>query len=883
MHVYDLRCEYKHNPIGTDIPRPRLSWKIHAGTARDESQTAYQVQVSAYKDFQTLWWDTDRVMSARSVHVEYEGPALSSRTRYYYRVRVWTEQKEVTEWSEAAYWETAFLYPKDYKAQWITASLGKEGQIEEPCAYVRKSIHLGTEIASARVYATARGLYRLYINGSPADAAVFAPGWTSYHHRLQYQTYDVTSLLASGENVLGVILGDGWYKGNLAFGGARNLYGQERGLWLQMHVTYQDGSEEIVVSDGTWTYNGGPLIRSEIYHGETYDARLEQTGWNQQGFDSQNWNAVTLAAQQEVDSLVAQENDPTRIIEYIQPVAVLHTPAGEAVLDMGQNMVGWVRFRVQAEAGTVIRLQHAEVLDREGNFYIGNLRAAKQMITYTCKGEGEEVYEPCFSFQGFRYVKVEGISLRDDEDRFLGCVIHTDMEKTGSFHCSNPLLNQLQHNIVWGQKGNFLDVPTDCPQRDERLGWTGDAQVFIRTAAFNYQVAPFFSKWLKDLAVDQAEDGGVPHVVPGIHSVGYNSSAWGDAAVICPWAIYENYGDVRVLEQQYPSMKAWVEYIRAQGEHEYLWDTGDHFGDWLALDAEEDSYTGATPKAYIATAFYAHSTHLLAKTARIIGEHEDAEAYEALHGKIVEAFQAEFITPEGDVAAPTQTAYLLALMFNLVKESHREAVARDLAAHIEAQGTHLTTGFVGTPYLCHVLTRYGYTDLAYRLVLQEEYPSWLYSVKKGATTIWEHWDGIKPDGTFWSEDMNSFNHYAYGAIGEWLYRVVGGIDTMETEPGYRRIRIQPHIGGGLSSAETRLQSMYGEIVSSWEKQDQEIKLMVTIPANTTASVILTLQHPDDVRVDGHLLCEGNGIRRIMRSQDSVEIELGSGTYHFAYS
>ncbi|MGG6311504.1 family 78 glycoside hydrolase catalytic domain [Paenibacillus macerans] len=883
--VSDLSVNYRKNPVGIDDFHPRLGWRIGAET-RGFVQSAYQVQVANDPDFGSeIVWDSEKVRSDRSVHIEYQGPALKSRTRYYFRVRVWDRQGNGSAWSQPGYWETAFLSAGEWQASWIAVPPRRDESNDEPCDYMRRDFTLPKNVVSARIYATALGLYRLYVNGVPADDTLFGPGWTSYNKRLQYQTYDVTSLLSAGENALGCMVGNGWYKGYLAWDRKKELFGKTRAALIQLHVTLSDGSEQVIVSDGNWRVSSGPLLMSELYHGETYDARLELDGWSSPGFADQDWAMAGMANPPE-SVRVAQENEPVRIIETIKPIAVITTPKGETVLDMGQNMVGWVRFTVCAEAGTVITLQHAEVLDRDGNFYTGNLRLAKQTITYICRGGREETFEPYLSFQGFRYVKVTGVPQERLLERFIGCVIHTDLEQTGRFRCSDELVNQLQHNILWGQKGNFLDIPTDCPQRDERLGWTGDAQVFIRTAAYNMNVVPFFEKWLKDLAADQEADGRVPHVIPDIPAAGYGSAAWGDASVICPWTLYQCYGDYRVLETQYPSMKAWVEYIRAQGESEFLWNTGFHYGDWLGLDAKENSCVGATPKDLIATAFYAYSAELLAQSAAVLGKNEDAEAYEALHGNIVRAFRQEFVTPNGRVASTTQTAYVLALMFDLLEEKDRPRTVGMLAEHIEENGVHPTTGFVGTPYLCLVLSRFGYTDLAYRLVLQKEYPSWLYTVIQGATTIWEHWDGIKQDGSFWSDDMNSFNHYAYGAIGDWLYRFAGGIDLLE--PGYKKLRIQPQIGGPFSWAEASLDSVYGTIKVAWRKRKDGSRnggaweLDVTIPANTTAEVVIPASGRDEIREDGKPLNEMDGLLGTEQTAQGCKLLVGSGSYSFTF-
>ncbi|WP_339286557.1 family 78 glycoside hydrolase catalytic domain [Paenibacillus sp. FSL E2-0201] len=880
FEVTNLKVNYRKNPLGIDDLHPRLSWWIST-EVRGFIQSAYQVQVANDPKFVSeLIWDSEKVESDSNVHIEYAGPDLQSRTRYYYRVRAWNDQGKVSEWSEPAYWETALLSVKEWQAKWITAPLSNQENGAEPCDYIRTEFSIPDNVVSARVYATSLGLYRLYINGIPADNTLFNPGWTSYNNRLQYQTYDVTSLIAAGGNALGCILGNGWYKGYLAWEGKKDIFGNARAVLIQLHVTLSDGSEHIIVSDEKWRTSTGPLLMSELYHGETYDARLEKEGWSSPGFEDLKWQKTILKDRPKA-TLVAQENEPTRVIETIKPIAIITTPKGEHVLDMGQNMVGWVRFMVHAEAGTIVTLEHAEVLDREGNFYIGNLRSAKQTVTYVCRGGEEETFEPYLSFQGFRYVKVTGIPQDQLLEQFIGCVIHTDLEQTGKFNCSDELLNQLQHNILWGQKGNFLDIPTDCPQRDERLGWTGDAQVFIRTAAFNMNVVPFFEKWLKDLAADQEEDGRVPHVIPDVPAAGYGSAAWGDAAVICPWTLYQCYGDIRVLKTQYPSMKAWVEYIRVQGEDEYLWNTGFHFGDWLGLDAKENSYVGATLKELIATAFYAYSTELLAKTATVIGKPEDALKYEALHEKIVLAFRQEFVTPNGRVASPTQTAYTLALMFDLLEEKDRHRTAKMLADHIEENGVHLTTGFVGTPYLCLVLSRFGYTDLAYQLVLQKEYPSWLYSVIQGATTIWEHWDGIKQDGSFWSDDMNSYNHYAYGAIGDWLYRTAGGIELLE--PGYKKIRIQPQIGDHLSWVDASLESVHGTIKVTWKKLNEaSVEMQVLIPSNTTAEVMIPTMKQENILESGIPIEQVIGLSSVEQMPEGQKLIIGSGNYQFTY-
>ncbi len=901
LAVEGLTCEYRTAPLGLDAASPRLSWMLRS-ERRDTLQTAYRLQVADGPErFESLLWDSGRVDSDQSVHVTYAGPGLQPRTRYAYRVKVWDNHGRESEWSATAWWETGLLQPTGWQAQWIAAGSGGDTvdaampAQDEPAHMLRKRVELRPGIRSARIYATAAGVYELYVNGSKVGDDLLAPGWTSYRHRLQYQTYDVTDALREGGNGIGILLGSGWYTGMLGWKDRTCLYGNRRAALLQLHVAYADGTEEVVTTDSTWrSSKAGPIRMSEIYAGEVYDARLELPGWSEADFYDSDWAAVDMLALAH-DRVVAQENWPVRVTETLRPAAVLHTPNGETVLDMGQNMVGRIRMTLDAEAGTAIRLRHAEVLDRDGNLYTGNLRKAKQVVTYIANGAAGAEYAPTFTFQGFRYVHVDGLpagmSDRELMDRFVGEVIHSDMPKTGSFECSHPLINRLQANIEWGQRGNFLDVPTDCPQRDERLGWTGDAQVFVRTAAFNYQVGPFFTKWLRDLKTDQRPDGSVPFVVPNVLDDNPDgesvtaSAAWGDAAVICPWTIYLSYGDKRLLAEQFESMKAWVGYIRRQGNNEWLWNTGFHFGDWLGLDAKENSYVGATPRDLIATAYYAHAARLVRDAAVVLGRAEDVRLYSELHARVTAEFRAEFVTARGRLAAPTQTAHVLALMFGLVEGDERVRIAHDLNELVKQNDWHLTTGFVGTPYLCFALSDNGYHDTAVKLLMQESYPSWLYSVAKGATTIWEHWDGIKPDGTFWSDDMNSFNHYAYGAIGEWMYRYVAGLDLDETsgEAGYKRIRIAPrYAGDSLSHARAALQSPYGPIVSGWRIDEGTVNVEVTVPANATAEIVLQEARLAELTESGGPALGAAGVLSAMEMDGAVVLSVGSGEYRFRY-
>jgi alpha-L-rhamnosidase len=774
------------------------------------------------------------------------------------------------------------LKPSDWKADWIEPNLKEDPNTSNPCPILRKDFELKAAVRSARAYVTSLGLYRMQLNGRVVGDQLFTPGWTAYRNRLQYQTYDITELLNTGTNCVGVILGDGWYRGRLLWGNQRNLYGKKLALLAQIEVVYQDGSRQVFTTDQTWKTSTGPILTSDIYNGQVYDARLEIDDWCKPGFDDAAWAPVTVANHSK-DILVAPAGPPVKSIEEIKPVNIFETPAGHTVVDMGQNMVGWVRLRVQGPAGTRIKLRHAEVLDAQRNFYTENLRGAEQTDEYILRGNGKEVFEPLFTFHGFRYVAVEGWPGQISLDDLTGVVIHSDITPTGTFECSDTMINQLQHNIRWGLKGNFLDVPTDCPQRDERLGWTGDTQVFARTACFNTDVAAFYTKWLADLTADQLPSGAVPHVVPNVISpTAVASAGWADAAVVVPWTVYLCYGDTRILARQYPSMKAWVDYMAKRAGDSYFWNTDFTFGDWLAFNTTRSDYPGATTdKDLICQAYFARSTDLLQRTAEILGNTADAKKYADMLRKIKEVFRNEFITPNGRLTSNTQTAYSLALAFDLIPSGLKATAAKRLADDVQ-RFEHITTGFLGTPLICHVLSDFGYLDQAYMLLNRKKYPSWLYPVTKGATTIWERWDGIKPDGTFQDKGMNSFNHYAYGAIGEWLYRVVAGIDIDHQNPGYKHIIIRPHPGGGLTYAKARLDSMYGQIESAWRLEGKVMTVDIEIPPNTTATVRLPSAKVTDVTEGGKQLSDVEAILQTSQDGDTAVIHIASGRYSFQY-
>ncbi|HET8631741.1 MAG TPA: family 78 glycoside hydrolase catalytic domain, partial [Thermomicrobiales bacterium] len=820
LGVTRLRCEYLVNPLGLDVARPRLSWELTA-RRRGQRQTAYRVLVAS--DPATLaedrgdLWDSGRVASDQSAHVVYDGPALASGQRAWWKVRAWDRDGVPADWSEPAWWEAGLLRPEDWAGQWIGLPLqdtppdeaapdGLDGLVPSP--YLRRVVRLPGAPRRARLYATARGVYELRLNGERVGDAVLAPGWTDYDRRIQYQIYDVTDLLRPGDNALGAILGPGWYAGHVGFGHRCRHYGARPQLLLQLHVELDGGATLVVASDGAWRGATGPIRYSDLLMGEHYDARRDLPGWDEPGFDAADWRPVDAQPRDAVP-LVAERAEPVRVTEESPARAVTAPAPGVAIADLGQNITGWVRLRVRGEAGTRVQLRFGEVLNPDGTLYTANLRAARATDTYVLRGGGDEIWEPRFTFHGFRYVEVTGYPGALAPDALTGRVVGSDTPLAGAFSCSSELVNQLQRNIDWGQRGNFLSIPTDCPQRDERLGWLGDAQVFVRTACCNRDVAAFFTKWLDDVADAQSAAGAYPDVAPRLVDAADGAPAWADAGVIVPWTLWQHYGDTRIIERHWGAMTRWLDYLR-RANPDLLWEArrNHDFGDWLSVEAD-------TPKDVIATAYFAHDARLMAQMARAIGRDAEAADYADLAARIAAAFNAAYVTADGRVKGETQTAYALALHFGLLPPNLRPLAAGHLVADIERRGRRLSTGFVGVGYLCPTLTAAGHLDVAYRLLLNEEFPSWGYSIRHGATTIWERWDGWTAERGFQDPGMNSFNHYALGAVGAWLYRAVAGIDTDPERPGYRHIVFHPRPGGGLTYARAELRSPYGPITSHW--------------------------------------------------------------------
>lgn len=876
-----LRCEYFENPLGLDEPRPRLLWWVN-DPRRGARQTAYQVL--AMNGDGSVLWDSGKVVSDRSVHVEYRGPALPSRQRVTWKVRTWLAGGRASAWSVSAHWEMGLLDRADWKGKWIGSNLAGGPRSQVPCPYLRREFSLGRRVASARLYVTALGLYECWLNGRRVGEDVLRPGWTDYRKRVPYQVYDVTKLLRPGDNALGAILGDGWYCGYLGWFG-RQHYGDRPKLLAQLEVRFADGTGAVVATDGSWKWNTGAILESDLYMGESHDARRERSGWDRAGYDERGWSPVVVF-EEPGPALVAQAAPPVRRIEELRPVAApVARPGSRWIYDLGQNMVGRVRLKLRGGAGKTVRLRHAEMLQANGDLYTENLRSARATDLYTFKTGGVETWEPKFTFHGFRYVELEGCPETPSRDAITGLVLHSATPPTGAFACSNPRVNQLQSNIRWGQKGNFLEVPTDCPQRDERLGWTGDAQVFVRTAAFNMDVAGFFTKWQQDLADAQSKPGEFPKVAPDVidQKKGDGGPAWADAGVICPWTMYLCYGDLRLLERHYDSLARFIANLEKSSRgliraHEDF--QGFHgFGDWLAID-EVTPGASPTPKSLIGTAYFARCAGRMARIAGFLGKPDDARRYARLEERVKAAFNREFVSPAGRIVGNTQTGYLLALGFDLLPVGKRRAALKQLVDDLRRRDWHLSTGFVGTPLLAPVLTRFGRADVAYCLLLQDTWPGWLYTVKQGATTMWERWNSWTKEKGFGPVDMNSFNHYAYGAIGEWLYATVAGLGLDPSRPGYKRLVIRPEPGGGLTWAKAELKSVHGPIRSSWKLARGKFVLELLVPANTTASVTLPSREPGRVTEGGKPLTRSKGIGRVRKTTKGVTFEVGAGVYVF---
>ena len=1057
LQVDKLRCEYKTDPIGIDVSQPRMSWLAVPSQAsqRGLKQSAYQIRVASSRQLldagQADLWDSGKVASDQTVHIAYAGKDLAAAQDCFWKVQVWDQAGQASEWSPAGRWTMGLLKPEDWQAHWIgfdaapasqdaqakllqqlltfqdgrwmwtggakpgnqpagpayfrkvieipagrkvtqatfliaaddaftlyinghdsgngsnwktPSGLDVTGRLQSgqnalgisvvnggttpspagllgrlvvlfeagaplvvpidetwrssrtlgerwkwadfddatwtpssaiakhgdqpwgelklgvvpilPAAYLRKAFSLDKPLRRAVLFASALGVYELQLNGKPLNNDVLSPGWTDYRKRVHYFGYDVTSRLKSGDNMLGAILGDGWYAGYLAFSGRRHYYGEKTRFLAHLRLEFTDGSSRVIGTDDSWQATYGPVREGDLLMGCVYDARLEQPGWSTTEAGGAGWQAATV--DQDVKANVeAHPGTPIRRIQELPAQKITEPMPGVYVFDVGQNMVGWVRLQAKGQKGQKVVVRHAEMLNPDGTLYTTNLRAAKAIDTYFLSGGAKRAYEPYFTFHGFQYVEVTGLDYKPDLADVTGIVVHSDLPRTGLFACSNPLVNKLVENTVWGQRGNFLDVPTDCPQRDERAGWTGDAQVFMKTACLNLDSPAFFTKWLTDLCQDsQRDDGGLGDVAPHINIVGFGNTGWADSGVVCNWQMLQLYGDTQVVARHYPALVRYMDYL-ARTSKDFTRGTG-AYGDWLRLAGPQHSEA-------IGTAYYFYSTRLMAELAGALGKAEDAQKYRAQAEQIKAAFVKNFLKADGRIADAKgetgQTFYALAFGLDLVPPERRAQVAQQFVAEIQKQDGHLATGFLGTPFVLFALERAGQVDLAYRLLLNDTYPSWLLQVKLGSTTMWERWDGWLPDKGFQDPGMNSFNHYWLGCVGQWLQCSVAGLDT--DGPGFARITIRPVLaaaGTGLNSARGSYDSIRGSIVSQWNRDENGLRLNVTIPANTMATIFVPAQDAASVREGGQAIQHATGVKFLRQEPGYAVFEVGSGQYAF---
>lgn len=776
-------------------------------------------------------------------------------------------------------WTTSTATSAEWKSAKVLGELGMDpwgvphiATAGGPAALLRKEFELARPVASARVYVTALGSYRLFVNGERIGKDLLTPDWTDYQKRVSYQTYDVTEAVKKGTNVIGAILGDGWYASGLGWKLQRWAFGPPPlRLIAQTHIQYEDGTSETIVTDDSWKWSQSPILRSELYAGETYDARLEQAGWSSPGFDDKSWKSVEVAPPAGEVRLWSQRSPTIQATEELRPVSVNEVAPGVFIYDMGQNMVGWVRLKAKGPEGTKVRMRFAEILKPDGHIYRDNLRRAEATDTYVLGGKGgEEIFEPHFTYHGFRYVELTGYPGRPDRDALTGVVVHTNAPRSGRFESDNPLANKIWLNTLWGQRGNFYSVPTDCPQRDERLGWMGDAQAFWRTACYNMDLGAFTTKWMEDVVEAQSEEGGFSDVSPRIVDMADGAPAWGDAGVIVPYTAWKQYGDRELLRSHWDAMAAWIKYIH-DANPDLLWKNrrNNDFGDWVPADSE-------TPKDLIATAYWAYDCRLMAEMAEALGKPEEARRYRELYDGIRTAFTKEFIKPDGVIGNGSQTSYVLAFYMGLVPDEMKEKAFKHLVDDIMvARKGHLSTGFLGTTYLMPVLSENGRNDIAVRLLLNEGYPSWGYMVGKGATTIWERWNGDTGDPA-----MNSYNHFCYGAVSEWLYRYLAGIDTDPETPGFKKALIRPRIDERFSRVRGEYDSLYGTITTEWRRRpDGAVELDVKIPANTSAFVYVPAGDPAGVTEGGKPAGEA-GVKFVRMEDGCAVFEAPAGQYSF---
>ncbi|MBI4326049.1 MAG: glycoside hydrolase family 78 protein [Chloroflexi bacterium] len=904
--VKGLRCEYLKDPLGIDVTKARLSWILQS-EQRGQKQTAYRVVVASSpgtiaKDQGDLW-DSGKVESDQTAQVEYAGKPLASRMRCYWKVRAWDKDGQPSAWSTPAVWTMGLLIPSDWEAKWIANSKPVVADASaQPATMVRKEFDLRGTVKRAAVSVTGLGLYELRINGQRVGDHLLAPEWTGYGNRIQYQTYDVTDLLRKGRNAVGAQLHGGWWKGLPVPAVVQPPTKESRFcLRMRLDVELADGSRQTIVTDPSWqATDDGPIRRAGIYFGETYDATREMPGWDQPGFAAVSWRPVQVLPHPnngEKAALVAQCNEPIRAVKELWPVKMTEPKPGVYVFDMGQNMVGWCRLKADAPAGTKITLRHAELLNNDGTLYMDNIRGAAQVNEYTWRG-GEAVLEPHFTYHGFRYVEVTGLPVRPAEDAILGRVFHSAAPDAGRFSCSNELINKIMHCVDWVQRGNMHGVPTDCPQRDERLGWMGDIQAFSQTAIFNRDMAGFFTKWVHDIRDSQFDDGRFPNIAPHpgeknwlAASKGEYGPGWSDAGVIIPWRVYQNYADRRMLQEHFESARRWIEFIHTNNP-DLIWRNkrGGDWGDWLNGDMV-GAWSGlklpgypegisAVPNELFATAFFALSTEIVAKMAKVLGRNDNAAKYDKLFEGIKAVFNKAYVSPDGRIQRNTQAGYALALHFNLLDESLRPKAVEHLLEAIRKYNDHPSTGIHATHRMMLALSENGRHDEACRLINLRTVPSWGYMVEMGATTIWERWDGYVKGRGFQDPSMNSCNHWGLGSVGEWVWRELAGINPGEDQPGYKHFFIRPRPCGDLTWVKARYDSIRGPITSEWKLTDGHFRLDVGIPANTTATVCVPAKSAEAVTESNKPAASAEGVKFIRMENAAAVFDLVPGRYSF---
>ena len=868
------------NPIGFYDTSPTFSWQLPV-SENNKSQSAYHIVVASSEDLlpdNADLCDSGKQTTDHSVWVKYKGKPLESRQKVYWQVRYWNQNEEASQWSEIQNFEMGLLSNSDWQAKWVGLDTekdsirGRENVLIHKPQYLRKAFELSNEVAYARLYITAKGVFDVSINGENVSDDVMSPGFTTYDKRIETISYDVTNLIESGPNTIGVELASGWYSGRLLWGTTPWDNTISPKVLCQLELQMKDGSTKTIISDESWKgTTNGPLRFAEIYDGEIYNANLEMAGWTTNNFDVDDWKSVEVANLD--DNVALEPKRHTTVKDKIKLVPKKMTKKdGTVIFNLQQNMVGVPLVKVPMKKGDTLKIRFAEMLSPDGTFYTKNYRSAHSTDYYIASKDGEIQYKPKFTFHGFSYIELSGFdtSKEPSKDWVTGIVQYSDFEDNGTFTSSHEKLNQLQSNIVWGLRGNFLDIPTDCPQRNERLGWTGDAQVFGPTSMFNADVYKFWASWLQSVREAQLEDGAIPWTVPDSRGNKIGSSGWGDVGTIIPWKIYMRTGDIGFLEDNFEMMKQWVAYHQKKSKNHIS--NMMSFSDWLQPYPESGDNRGDTSRQLIGTAFFAHSAKLTAQAAEVLGKTEEQTKYEALYQTVASAFDNKFFDETGKVkgVAETQTSYLLALAFDLLPKDKIENAQNNLLRKLKDADNHLRTGFLGTPLLSRVLDEMGEVDLVYQLLFNETYPSWFYSINQGATTIWERWNSYSKTEGYNPMSMNSLNHYAYGAIGEWMYERIAGIAPLEA--GYKVIKIAPQVRQPLNSASASLDTSYGKVSSSWEVKDGIFTLEVTIPPNTTAKVVMP--------GTAESIEETNNIKKISTENGSTKLEVQPGTYTF---